>query len=137
LLYGLADPTFPKEGLHPRFSDTGKLTALASFSKRNKPTKEEKQLLNFLLNGPYQNLSDYEGIAQAPHLNLGVEDPEFRNFVDHRIYSDMIFETFHRFARAKLVKGRPLLIAGGCGLNCDWNTKFAHRFQVSLAIDYF
>jgi hypothetical protein len=29
LLYGLADPTFPKNGPYPRTSDAGKLMALA------------------------------------------------------------------------------------------------------------
>jgi predicted NodU family carbamoyl transferase len=122
LLYGLADPTFPKNGPYPRSSDAGKLMAVASFSRRSSPTEEEKQLLSFLLDGPYRKLSDYEGLSQAPHHNAGLEDPEFRNFAG--IYSDAIFEVFHRFARANLKKGLPLVIAGGCGLNCDWNTKW-------------
>jgi predicted NodU family carbamoyl transferase len=122
LLYGLADPTFPKDGPYPRASDAGKLMALASFSKRSAPTKEEKRLLSFLLDGQYQKLSDLDGLAQAPHLDVGLEDSEFRNFAG--IYSDAIFEVFHRFARTNLERGRPLVIAGGCGLNCDWNTKW-------------
>ena len=56
------------------------------------------------------------------HFNVGVDDAEFRNFAG--IFSDRIFETFHRFASTKLRKGLPLVIAGGCGLNCDWNTKW-------------
>jgi predicted NodU family carbamoyl transferase len=122
LLYGLADPTFPKDGPYPRASDAGKLMALASFSKRSVPTDEEKGLLSFLLNGPYRKLSDYDLLAQAPHLDAGLDDPEFRNFAG--IYSDMIFDVFYQFAKTKLERGRPLLIAGGCGLNCDWNTKW-------------
>lgn len=42
LLYGLADPTFPKNSTYPRFSDAGKLMALASFSNRSTPSAEEK-----------------------------------------------------------------------------------------------
>lgn len=122
LLYGLADPAFPKDGPYPRASDAGKLMALASFSKRSTPTEEEKKLLRFLLNGPYRKLSDYDRLAQAPHLDAGLDDPEFRNFVG--IYSDMIFDVFHQFARTNLERGRPLVIAGGCGLNCDWNTRW-------------
>jgi predicted NodU family carbamoyl transferase len=53
LLYGLADPTFPKNGPYPRTTDAGKLMALASFSRRSVPSHEEKQLLEFLLDGPY------------------------------------------------------------------------------------
>ncbi len=122
LLYGLADPTFPKDGPYPRSSDAGKLMALASFSTRDTPTEAEADLLHFLLGGPYRKLSDYERLDQAPHLNVGLDDPEFRNFAG--IYSDAIFDRFHQFALENLERGRPLVIAGGCGLNCDWNTKW-------------
>jgi hydroxymethyl cephem carbamoyltransferase len=121
LLYGLADPTFPKNG-HPRFSDPGKLMALASFSNRSTPSAQERKLLNFLLDGPVQELSAYEDLEHAPHFNVGVGDPEFRNFAG--IYSDAIFDSFYQFAKANLKKKKPLVIAGGCGLNCDWNSKW-------------
>jgi predicted NodU family carbamoyl transferase len=121
-LYGLADPTFPKNGPFPRVSDSGKLMALASFSNRSTPTAQERKLLKFLLEGPFRELSAYEDLEHAPHLNVGVCDPEFRNFAG--IYSDAIFDIFHQFARANLKKTKPLLIAGGCGLNCDWNSKW-------------
>lgn len=119
LLYGLADPTFPKDGPYPRASDAGKLMALASFSRRSTPTEEEKELLRFLLNGPYRKLSDYDRLPQVSHLDAGLEDPQFRDFAG--VYSDAIFDVFHQFAITNLERGRPLLIAGGCGLNCDWN----------------
>jgi len=122
LLYGLADPSFPKNGPYPRASDAGKLMALASFSTRSTPSIEEKKLLSFLLDGPYRNLSDYEEIEQAPHFNVGLDDPEFRNFAG--IYSNAIFDIYFRFAKENLREKRPLVIAGGCGLNCDWNTKW-------------
>ena len=122
LLYGLADPTFPKDGPYPRASDAGKLMALASFSERNIPSADEKKLLSYLLDGPYEKLSDYQNLLLAPHLDVGLEDPEFRNFAG--IYSDAIFDVFYQFASEKLRRGHPLVIAGGCGLNCDWNTKW-------------
>ncbi|MCP1558829.1 UNVERIFIED_ORG: putative NodU family carbamoyl transferase [Methylobacterium sp. SuP10 SLI 274] len=122
LAYGLADPTFPKDGPYPRASDAGKLMALASFSPRSAPSMAEKQLLAFLLEGPYRKLSDYEELSRAPHLDVGLDDPGFRNFTG--LYSDAIFDAFHRFAQTNLRKGLPLVIAGGCGLNCDWNTKW-------------
>jgi carbamoyltransferase/hydroxymethyl cephem carbamoyltransferase len=53
---------------------------------------------------------------------VGLDDPEFRNFSG--IYSDAIFDVFYQFARKNLKKKQPLIIAGGCGLNCDWNTKW-------------
>ncbi|MDR7157132.1 putative NodU family carbamoyl transferase, partial [Sphingobium xenophagum] len=114
LLYGLADPDFPKDGPYPRQSDAGKLMALASFSNRSIATAEEQALLEFLLDGPYRKLSDYPGLPQAPHLDVGLEDASFRDFAG--IYSDAIFARFENFAREHLERGRPLLIAGGCGL---------------------
>jgi predicted NodU family carbamoyl transferase len=122
LLYGLADPTFPKNGPYPRTSDAGKLMALASFSNRSIPSVQERKLLNFLLDGSYRELSAYEDLEHAPHLNVGVDDPEFRNFAG--IYSDAIFDIFYEFAKTNLKKKKPLVIAGGCGLNCDWNSKW-------------
>jgi predicted NodU family carbamoyl transferase len=53
---------------------------------------------------------------------VGLEDQEFRNFAG--ILSDAIFDVFFRYATTNLNKGWPLLIAGGCGLNCDWNSKW-------------
>lgn len=122
LLYGLADPTFPKNGPYPRFEDAGKLMALASFSERSTPSAEEKKLLDFLLDGPYRELSAYEDLEHSPYCNAGVGDPEFRNFAG--IFSDKVFDVFYRFAKANMKNGMPLIIAGGCGLNCDWNTKW-------------
>lgn len=122
LLYALADPSFGKDGPYPRASDAGKLMALASFSKRTVPTEAERTLLHFLIGGEYRKLSDFPDVERAPHFNSGLEDEEFRNFAG--IYSDAIFEVFHRFAKEKMPKRLPLLIAGGCGLNCDWNSKW-------------
>lgn len=122
MLYALADPTFPKDGPYPRPSDAGKLMALASFSNRSTPSPGEKKLLSFLLDRPFQKLSAYEDFEQAPHFNVGLDDPEFRNFAG--IYSNAIFDVFYQFARMNLGKKQPLVIAGGCGLNCDWNTKW-------------
>ncbi|HDK6653161.1 carbamoyltransferase C-terminal domain-containing protein [Klebsiella variicola] len=132
LIYGLADPSFPKDGVYPRFSDAGKLMALASFSNRKVPNQEEKKLLNFLLDGPFKPLSEYDDIEQAPHFNVGLEDKEFRNFAG--IYSDAIFDIFYQFAKNNLNKEQPLIIAGGCGLNCDWNTKWK---ETNLFTDVF
>jgi len=122
LLYGLADPSFPKDGAFPRVEDAGKLMALASFSNRSTPLPEETKLLDFLLNGPRQELSAYQDLAYSRHYNVGLDDPEFRNFAG--IYSDKIFDVFYQFAKTKMKKRMPLIIAGGCGLNCDWNIKW-------------
>lgn len=122
LFYGLADPTFPKNGVYPRFQDAGKLMALASFSNRSTPTEEETKILDFLLGGPYRDLSAYKDIEQSSYYNVGLNHTEFRNFAG--IFSNKIFDIFYKYARTNLKRGMPLVIGGGCGLNCDWNSKW-------------
>ncbi|MFE4467261.1 carbamoyltransferase C-terminal domain-containing protein [Leifsonia sp. NPDC056824] len=121
-IYGLADPTFPKNAPFSRFSDAGKLMALASYSRRTVPTAAEEELMKFLLASVDIRLDLYDKLHSSPYFDVGIEDEEFRNFAG--IYSDRIFETFARFAQANLRRGIPLVIAGGCGLNCDWNAKW-------------
>jgi len=121
-IYGLADPTFPKNAPFSRFSDAGKLMALASFSNRRTPSSEEKKLIDFLLSSPHVQLSLYKDLEYSRYYNVGVDDLEFRNFAG--IFSDKIFDVFYQFAKANMKKRMPLIIGGGCGLNCDWNTKW-------------
>lgn len=121
-IYGLADPTFPKNAPFSRFSDAGKLMALASFSNRRAPLDEEKKLMDFLLQSPHVQLSLYDDLENSRYYNAGVDDPEFRNFAG--IFSDKIFAVFYQFAKSNMKKGLPLIIGGGCGLNCDWNSKW-------------
>lgn len=121
-IYGLADPTFPKNAPFSRFSDAGKLMALASFSTRGTASPEEEELISFLLSSPDIRLDLYEAFKSSRYYNSGVDDTEFRNFVG--IFSDRIFDTFYRFAKTNMPKRLPLIIGGGCGLNCDWNTKW-------------
>ncbi|MBX3318984.1 MAG: 3-hydroxymethylcephem carbamoyltransferase [Nitrospira sp.] len=121
-IYGLADPTFPKNAPFSRFSDAGKLMALASFSNRSTPSAEEIKLMDFLLSPSHVRLSLYEDLEHSRYYNVGVDDPEFRNFAG--IFSDKIFDIFYQFSRMNMKKRLPLIIAGGCGLNCDWNTKW-------------
>ncbi len=97
--------------------------ALASLSKRSQPTSEEKKITSFLLQDcNHLKPRDCEALKDLPHYNVGVEDPEFRNFAG--IFSDHLFDRFRLFAEANLKRGMPLLITGGCGLNRDWNTKW-------------
>lgn len=121
-IFGLADPTFPKNAPFSRLSDAGKLMALASFSTRTSATSEEEELMRFLLSSDDIQLDMYEHLESSSYYNIGIDNEEFRNFAG--IYSDRIFDTFYLFADLKLRRGLPLVIAGGCGLNCDWNSKW-------------
>ena len=124
LLYGLADPTYAKSGSDfSRFADAGKLMALASYSNRSTPSAEEEKLMEFLLQDcQHLEPSACEALRYSRYYNVGPDDPEFRNLAG--IFSDKIFDVFHQFAKSNMKRGLPLLIAGGCGLNCDWNTKW-------------
>lgn len=123
LLYGLADPAFDKNGAFARHSDAGKLMALASYPSRKAPSVEEQAVIDFLL----QDCTHLEpracnDLKHSRYYDAGVDNPEFRNLAG--LFSDKIFDTFYQFAKANMKKGMPLIIAGGCGLNCDWNTKW-------------
>jgi len=124
LLYGIGDPTFDKKVAEfSRFSDAGKLMALASFSKRSVPIDEEEKIISFLMQDCHHlKPQECEKLSSYRHYNVGLDDAEFRNFAG--IVSDLIFDRFFQFAKFNLKKNMPLLIAGGCGLNCDWNTKW-------------
>lgn len=124
LLYGLADPTFDKSVAEfSRLSDAGKLMALASFSKRSKPSDEEERIIEFLMQDClHLKPKEFEKLRDFRHYNVGLDDQEFRNFAG--ILSDRIFDHFYQFAKSNMKRSMPLLITGGCGLNCDWNTKW-------------
>ena len=134
LLYGLADPTFDMEVAEfSRFSDAGKLMALASFSRRREPSAEEQRIISFLLQDrAHLTPKECLTLRHCRHYDVGIEDPEFRDLAG--IFSDALFDRFAQFADAKLRRDRPLLIAGGCGLNCDWNSKWK---ETSLFADLF
>lgn len=124
LLFGIADPTFDLTSAeYSRFSDAGKLMALASYSNRNESTREEERIVDFLLqNCTHLKAAQCLELCDTRYYNVGLEDAEFRNFAG--IFSDRIFERFRSYAESNLRRDLPLLISGGCGLNCDWNTKW-------------
>jgi predicted NodU family carbamoyl transferase len=82
-IYGLADPTFPKNAPFSRFSDAGKLMALASFSTRTTPSAEEKQLIDFLLASSHVQLNLYEDLENSQYYNVGWM---IRNFVTSQVF---------------------------------------------------
>lgn len=123
LLYGLADPTFNKNGLYARHSDAGKLMALASYAVRKTASVEEEQLIAFLLQDcVHLEPQACNNLKYSRYYNVGPEDSEFRNLAG--IFSDKIFDAFYQFAKANMTKRLPLIISGGCGLNCDWNSRW-------------
>lgn len=122
-LYALADRNFPTGRGHFRFEDAGKLMALASYGEPGPSTPEEQKVIDFILCRKSILLTvDKADLSWSRFFNIGVEHQAFKNLA--RKFSDALFERFHDFARRHVPQGLPLLISGGCGLNCDWNSRW-------------
>lgn len=120
-LYGLADPSYPADARKSRREDAGKLMALSAYGRDTAKTPEERRLIERLIEHDAAKAAlrkaDYR---DAPFFNIGLDDPSFRDLA--RRFQLAIFGRFRDFAGKHLKEGLPLLISGGCGLNCDWNS---------------
>ena len=120
-LYGLADPGWPLGARQVRREDAGKLMAIAGYGSAGPPTAEMRDLIDRLIawDGEAAPLSKAD-FADTRFCDIGLESQEFRDLA--RRFQAAMFERFHEFARANMRERLPLLISGGCGLNCDWNS---------------
>lgn len=119
-LYDLADPSCA--GSTWRLDTAGKLMALAGYARRTASTSGERGVIQRILRDVNPQINGKVLFKDSPFLNCGVTNSDFRELVAS--FSDALFEVFHEYARARLKGGHPLLIAGGCGLNCEWNSKW-------------
>ena len=104
------------------FSAAGKLMALASFSKRVRPSHEDQKLIDFVANEAILMRTPLSAAHWSPLYRNGVESERFKNLAG--VFSDHLFDRFFKAAKYYIKRRAPLLIAGGCGLNCDWNTRW-------------
>ncbi|TIQ34088.1 MAG: proline dehydrogenase [Mesorhizobium sp.] len=130
-LYALADPKYTLPKGTTRFEDAGKIMALCAYGQTGSPDRDEQALIDFLLPSDLYQLSK-EDLQDSPYYNIGVTHQKFTNLA--RRVSDAIFDSFHTFAKKNLTKGHPLLISGGCGLNCEWNRRW---LETNLFSDVF
>ncbi len=122
LLFGLADPDFPDHDSNHRLEDAGKLMALAAFGD---PDTTDPAVLDTV-----QRIVDLEPVEPVPKFafkdspvyNAGVQSQACKDAA--AVLNDRIFEVFRDAAVRDLPEGIPLLISGGCGLNCDWNMRW-------------
>ncbi|WP_425082406.1 carbamoyltransferase C-terminal domain-containing protein [Ruegeria arenilitoris] len=122
-LYALVDPDSPGSNGVGRKSDAGKLMAASALGKATNDDEEADKLISALLSKNAANIPLIkEDFRTSTFYNAGVSTQRFRDLAAK--YSDAIFSTFYNFAKLNLTKGLPLLISGGCGLNCDWNTRW-------------
>lgn len=121
-LYGLADPSFPPADRDPPAEAAGKLMALAAFAEPDTATREEREAVDRLMDMRYVYPFAKEEFRGSPLFDCGVEDPALHRAA--RYLTDSIFYRFEQAIERHHLGGRPLLISGGCGLNCEWNSRF-------------
>lgn len=121
--YGLMDPSFKLPRGAVRLSDAGKLMALAAYCGHITATPEEQQLVDMLLSRPDENprFSKDDFLDYSQH-DCGVTSSAGKRLA--RLISDAIYSRFEAAMRDHVEQSAPLLISGGCGLNCDWNSSF-------------
>ncbi len=121
--YALCDPTFDLAEGHVRLSDAGKLMALAAYEPKVNATLEEEMLLARLMSEPQQvPVSKKDSFSSFSAFNCGVESVTGKRLA--RLISDALLGFFKSKIADLVTEKRPLLIGGGCGLNCDWNRSF-------------
>jgi hydroxymethyl cephem carbamoyltransferase len=118
-LFSLADPSFPDRGSAPRSDGSGKLMALAAYGDPKDADAEIVATVDRIMALPYLFQAPKADFRDTPVYNAGVESPECK--VAAALLSKRLFERFADEAVSRLPAGTPLLISGGCGLNCDWN----------------
>lgn len=119
--FSLADPTTTAERGGFRYSNAGKLMALAAFGDANVTTPSENELIEFILaQDDILRTLKKSDLGSSKFFNIGVDSPEFKSLAAS--HSQRIFDRFHDVAAKRLTEGYPLIVSGGCGLNCDWNT---------------
>ncbi len=120
-LYCLADPTFADSGEWPPSEVAGKLMALAGYSDGDL-SEDSKNVVESLLR--IRSLYPFHKgrYRRSPLHNCGVTSPEFCRAAAY--LTDRLFNTYLQAAQEIFEPGLPLVITGGCGLNCDWNSRW-------------
>jgi hydroxymethyl cephem carbamoyltransferase len=120
-LFALADASFPEVGF-PRADHAGKLMALAGLDDGKPVTDETDQLVDHLLNRPGIHPFDKRRYRHTLIHDAGTAHPEVHRAA--RLITNRLFERFLDAARRHLPAGLPLVVVGGCGLNCEWNARW-------------
>ncbi|WP_058041143.1 carbamoyltransferase C-terminal domain-containing protein [Streptomyces roseifaciens] len=122
-LYAVADPSFEPRAAAPRLGDAGKLMALAAYAEPGDADREIVRAVDRILALPSVYPPPKEAFRDTPLYDAGVESPQTKAAA--ALLSNRLFGIFADAARTHLPAGTPLLISGGCGLNCDWNALWA------------
>lgn len=121
-LYALAHPNAPKSSLEMG-QDSGKLMALAGCADGEPPLPESVEIVEHLLSTPSVYPFVKAQFRDSTLFNAGVMHPEVARTA--RLLTDRLYEVFRDAAQQTFEDQRlPLVISGGCGLNCEWNTRW-------------
>jgi hydroxymethyl cephem carbamoyltransferase len=122
-LFALADPHFPDDGGWPASEYAGKLMALAGCADGQDCRDESREVVQALLG--MRALYPYaKGRFRHSRLyNAGPDHPEVMRAA--RYLTDELFARYAAAARGFFPPGLPLVVAGGCGLNCEWNSRWS------------
>lgn len=120
-LFGLADPTFADRGEFPPAKSAGKLMALVAGADGREPSADSRMVVDSILGVRALHPFDKYRYRRSPLHGCGVLDPEFARAAKY--LSNELFGRFRKAAES-LPSGLPLVVTGGCGLNCDWNTEW-------------
>lgn len=122
-LFALADPTFPDTGALPRLNDAGRLMALAGFGDARDADTDITQVIDRILKHDTMYPAPKADFRDCALHNVGVESAACKTAA--ALLTERIFRSFAEVATTQIPAGTPLLVAGGCGLNCDWNAQWA------------
>jgi hydroxymethyl cephem carbamoyltransferase len=122
-VFALADPSFPSHQSYPRLEDAGKMMALAAFGRNLVCQKADRKVIEGIIRRRSAYPFRKSAYSQSGLHNCGVDTERFWAAAHHA--SELIFGAFYRAACELFDEGvLPLLISGGCGLNCDWNERW-------------
>ena len=120
LIYELADPGFADSSRGHSADVAGKLMALAAFASGSAPSQEEEDLVNRLLS--FEGATSKASFKNTYLYNVGVTNTQVARAV--RLFSDRLFQRFFDQIKEHATDRRNLIISGGCGLNCEWNSRW-------------
>jgi hydroxymethyl cephem carbamoyltransferase len=118
-LYSLADPTFPDRGATSRQDGPGKLMALAAYGDPKDADTDVTAAVDRILALDELNPAPKADFADTVLYNAGHRSQITKTAA--ALLSSRLFDIFADAALRELPTGLPLVISGGCGLNCDWN----------------
>ena len=120
-VFEIAAPHYADDMVESFGDDSGKLMALAAYAAPGDADPAVVAAIDRLMAPDgYGRPKGY--YSDVPFYNQGVESDVAKTaaaLVHHRM-----FETYAEVAQKEIPSGIPLYIAGGCGLNCDWNEMF-------------